>query len=266
VIDGLQGFYFGTVEEVVLPTDQKSASKYQTEYIVSVIVGDTFSSMEVRCIIIDEFGSPKDYNDKKLEPGYKVFVAFPRGDRTFGVILGGSRFFPTPQADAGRNAERRYREFTTTHADDGSYTMKSDAGPNLKIEKSKITIDDSNGDTIVFDKANRSLTVTAKDSTVTMKDPDGNPASMTINVDGLVTINAKTATVKIEGTATVTAKEASIDTSGDTKVKASGKVTVDGKTVELNGATGDILTTETQPFCFVSGIPFVGSTKVKAGP
>ena len=266
MIDQLTGFYFGTIEDVIFPTDPRSASKYQVEYIVSVIVGDTFSSMEARCVIMDEFGSPKDYNDKRLEPGYKVFVAFPRGDRTFGVIIGGTRFWPKAQTDKGRTAERRYREFTVTHADDGSYTMKSDAGPNLKIEKNKITIDDSNGDTVVFDKEKRSISVTAKDSSITMRDPDGGDATMKVNVAGPVSINAKSAKVTIEGAATVTAKEATINTSGDTKVKASGKVSVDGKTVELNGATGDVMTTETQPFCFVSGLPYVGSKTVKAGP
>ena len=63
-----------------------------------------------------------------------------------------------------------------------------------------------------------------------------------------------------------------VDSAGPLSVKAAGQVKVEAPTVvvdaglvELAGAGGDVITTETHPKCRYNGQPIPGSSKVKAG-
>ena len=255
----LNSMYFGTIEKVMSPADSFNVSKYQYEYIVTVTC-DLYSQMPVRCIALDPFGSFNAFQDSVFAVGHRVFVMFPKGDRTLGVILGGSRFYgPKTDPSLGLHLKKRFNEVVETYSKEGAWSIVSDDGPNLHVKKTQIVLDDSTGEKIVLDKAAKKITIDCQDWEVTVK------GKATINVTGAATVSAASADVNISGKANVKAGSANIEASGEVAVKAGGDVKVDGSTVKLNGGSGEVLTTTTQPRCYVTGAPFIGAPTVKAG-
>lgn len=255
----LHGMFFGTIDQVLSPSHPFNVSKYQYEYIV-LVTCDLYSQMQVRCIAMDPFGSFNGYQDTVFDTGHRVFVMFPKGDRTLGVILGGSRFYgPATDVNLGLHLKRRFNEIEESFTKKGAYTVVSDDGPSLQLTKTNISLDDDSGEKIVLDKTAKKITIECKDWQVEVK------GSCTINVAGPANISAAEANIMIEGKADIKTGEASIDASGSVAVKAGGTVKVDGSVVKLNGGTGMILTTMTQPRCYVTGVPFIGTPTVKAG-
>jgi len=255
----LDGMYFGTIEQVLSPKDSFNMSKYQYEYIV-LITCDLYSQMPVRCIALDPFGSFNAFQDTIFDVGHRVFVALPNGDRTLGVIIGGSRFYGVATDPAlGLHLSRRFNEVTESFTKAGAYTIVSDDGPNFALKKTSITLDDASGEKIILDKVNKKITIECKDWSVEVK------GTCVINVAGKATVSAAEADVNIKGKANVIAGDARVQASGAVDVKAGGNVSIDGSLVKMNGGDGGVLTTVSQPRCYVTGVPFVGSGTVKAG-
>jgi hypothetical protein len=261
-LNELDQLYYGTVEQVLPPGHALNVSKYQYEYIV-LATCDLYSQMQCRCIRLDPYGSFNNFEDHTFEVGARVFVLFPRGNRTVGVILGGSRFYgPATDVSLGYHLKNRFNEIEQTYTKDGSWELESDDGPRMAVRKDRIEIDDSEGESIVLDKAAKRIEVKCKDWDVQVE------GGCSITVKGAATIKAQSADVQVEAECTVKAAEIKAEASGNVEIKAGGKAKVDGSSIELNGFLGQVMTTGpagSQPRCYVTGIPFVGLPKVKAG-
>lgn len=255
----LNGLYFGTVEEVLSPDKAANSNKYQTEYRV-VLTIDLYAQVPVVCVQMNQSGNSDEYEDVVLRRGARVLVMFPRGDRTFGIIVGALRGYKSPM-DAALGAYRtiRFNQIVQTINKDREYLVQSDSGPNLKVSPTQVLLDDSEGQKITLDKTTKTLTIDANEWKVKIL------GNADVQVNGDVTVQSKTAKVNVQQNCDIIAKTASITTTGETKIKASGEVTVDGQNVTLNGDAGKVLTTKTQQFCYVSGIKFIGVDNVKAG-
>lgn len=242
----LNSYYFGMISAVYKPTDVENSSKYQYEYQV-VITGDDYSSIPVRCIRKDTYGSRDDFEDVVLEVATKVMVRFPRGDRSVGIIESGTRAYPSPQdASLGRHWRNRFNKLVRMIDKDGNYSITSDSGPNLHVKTDKIILDDSAGQKVTLDKASKTLTIECNELKVSVV---GN------------------ATVDVKGNLSATV-------GGDVKVKATGKASVEAggdcdvkaKKITLNGQEGEVLTTMTDPVVdTIFGTPTMGVKNVKAG-
>lgn len=256
------GMYFGTIDMVLPPNHDFNVSKYQYEYIV-LVTCDLYSQLQVRCVALDPFGSFNAFQDTIFDIGHRVFVQFPQGDRTVGIIMGGARFYGDPSSpDLGVRLQRRFNELVETYGKDGSWEIRSDAGPVARVAKDRILLDDASGESILIDKANKKILVNCQDWNLEVK------GACVINVAGAATVKAASIAAEISGDAQVRAKSAKIETSGEATVKAGGTVKVDGSSIELNGSGGQVMTTGpqgSQPRCYVTGAPFVGVSNVKAG-
>lgn len=242
----MDSFYFGMITDVYTPADKENASKYQYEYQV-LVTGDDYASLPVRCIRQDTFGSGDDFEDLVLAVATKVMVKFPRGDRSLGIIVSGTRNYAAPMDPAlGRHWRRRFNKLVQMIDKDGNYSVVSDSGPNLHINTDKIVIDDSAGQRVTFDKTSKTLTIECN--------------TMAIKVSGDATIDVKgklTASVGGDMTAKVGGK-AKIDAGGDCDVTAAN--------ITLNGKAGKVLTTLTDPVVdTIFGEPTEGVDTVKSG-
>jgi hypothetical protein len=241
----LDSYYFGMIMNVWGPDAPESASKYQYEYQV-LVTGEDYASIPCRCIREDKYGSRDDFEDIILAVGTKVMVKFPRGDKSMGVIMHGTRAYVAPQNPAlGRYWMNRFNKIVRYIDKNGNYSVTSDAGPNLQVNTNKIVLDDSTGESIVIDKDAATITITAKTWNVN------------INGDATMTIGGKL-TATVTGDATVNADKV--------VVKAKGSAKVDAQSIELNGQGGQVLTTMTDPVVdSIFGIPTQGVPNVKAG-
>lgn len=242
----LNKFYFGKVTEVYPPNHPNSKSKYQYEYQV-LITGDDYAQLPVRAIRNDSYGMGDDHEDQILEKNANVFVLFPRGEASMGIILGGGRFFGKAQDPAlGKYYLRRFNKIEVGIDKDYNYMVKSDSGPKLQLKTDKILLDDSVGESITLDKAAKTLTIEANKWIVNIKG-DAN-----ITVDGNLT-----ATVSSD--ATIKAKNVNVTADISAKVKAN--------TISLNGDTSPITTEESHQnvIDLITGVPCIGVQTVKSG-
>ena len=131
--------------------------------------------------------------------------------------------------------------------------MRSIDGPFVKIEKKKVTISnvqvDPGKDTvksddteivesIVLDSAAKTLTVTARELKIQVKDPKDKAGNVTLEVSGNATVNVKkNASIKIEKDATIdikgmakatVAKDLTATVQGTTTIKSAKKILIDG--------------------------------------
>ncbi len=242
----MDSFYFGMITNVYSPTDKENASKYQYEYQV-LVTGDDYSSLPVRCIRQDEFGSGDDFNDLVLAVATKVLVQFPRGDRSLGIIVSATRNYAAPMDPGlGRHWRRRFNKLVQMIDKDGNYSIESDSGPNLHVKVDKIIIDDSAGQKVTFDKASKTLTIECNE--------------LKVNVVGNATVDVKgNLTASVGGD--ITAKAG-----GKAKIEAGGDCDVKAKKITLNGQAGEVLTTMTDPVVdTIFGTPTMGVKTVKSG-
>jgi hypothetical protein len=254
-------------------------------------------------------GNLNDYEDATLLIGTKVYVMFPRGDMSMGVIIGGVRQFSLPtDAAKGHHWQRRFNEIVQSCDKQGAYTVRSIDGPFVKIEKKKVTISniqvDPGRDTvksddteivesIVLDSATKTLTITARELKIQVKDPKDAKGNVTLDVSGNVTVNVKkNANVTIDKDASITvngmakatvAKDLTATVQGTTAIKSAKKVTIDGadaidikaaKKLTLKGSDIDMnlalspITTELshmQVIDLITNVPVQGVKKIKAG-
>lgn len=241
----LPGYYFGMITNVYAPTDKENASKYQTEYQV-LVTGEGYASIPCRCITAETIGSGDDFDDTIFKVATKVMVQFPRGDASLGVITGCTRAYAAPQDPGlGRHWRKRFNKLVQFIDKDGNYSIVSDAGPNLHINTDKIIIDDSAGQKITFDKASKTLTIECN--------------TMNIKVAG-------DATVSVTGNLTASCKDLSAKAGGKASIEAGGDCDVKAANITLNGKSGKVLTTETDPVVdTIFGTPTMGVDTVKSG-
>lgn len=265
------GLFFGTISEVFPPDSDQNSNKAQYEYEV-ILTGNLYSQMYVRCIAMDLLGGGLLHSDDIiLDRGYRVFVMFPRGDSQLGIIIGGSRQRNDPQENEGDGPRRRIRlnEVQEDISSEGEYSVAikpSENGPaeaELKISNKEIVLDahPSLGDTsITLNRDTPSITIKTKDLSMELT------GNKTINITGDASIKVGgSVDITAAGDATIKAKKLSAEFVQEAEIKAAQKVSVQALEVNLAGKEGQVITTATQPTCYVTGIPFKGSIKVKAG-
>lgn len=249
--------FFGTIEKVLEPDDPQNSSGYQFVYQV-LITMDNYAQVPVQCIKLDAFGSYLNYDDAKLAIGYRVFVMFPRGDRSMGVIMGGSRLFPDPQLTSDGYYQRtRFNEFMVGIDKAGTWSATSDAGPLASISKTQVILDDSVGDNITLDKENKILTINANALTINVVG-DAN-----INVQGNLSATVKgDMTASAEGKATISSQgDMSASTEGNLDAKAAIKATITAPIVVFNQQGSGIVTANGtyNVVDFITGVPVIPS-------
>jgi hypothetical protein len=256
-MDKLDGFYLGTIEETIYPEDPRNTTKYQIQYIVNLTI-ESYSQTRVLCIVQDRFGGLDDFEDITLRAGIMVFVQFPRGDPSIGVITGCPRRYTKNQSLAnGRYWKKRFNKITQSVDQQTNWKVEHDLGNYITITPTQIIIDDGKLNKFTIDQTGK-ITVDSGDLEINVK------KNANITIVGDCTIKAK----KVDLTAkdvNVTCKKLDATVAGDASITAAKEVSITGSQIKLNGEIGDVLTTASQPTCYVTGIPFMGSQTVKAG-
>jgi hypothetical protein len=251
----MKGIYVGTIQKVYPPTDPHNSNGYQYEYSV-LVTGEAFASIPVNhCIRSDDDGFNDDYEDKILKPSASVLVAFPTTSAGMGIIIGAVRGYKTAMdSTAGNRWRKRYNKFEMLIDQNNNFSMTSDSGPFMQIQTGLIQIDDSAGDNIILDKANKQMTINANKWIVNVV----GDATITVGGDLNATVTGKT---------NITSKgDATVMTEGDATVQAKGNANVKGKMVNLNNPLGMVLTNITDPVIdLITNVPTTGVQTVQAG-
>lgn len=117
-----------------------------------------------------------------------------------------------------------------------------------------ILLEDIAGNYVKLDTLNKSIEINAEQN---QNNTIG--GNYQIVVTGNVTLQC--ADISVDATSAV------VNTSGNIVVTAGGTAQVTASVIELNGVSGKVLTTETEPVTdTIFGMPTVGSSTVKAGP
>lgn len=256
------GIYLGIIKEVYYCNDGENINKNQVEYRVDVYM-QNMNPIDVHCTRLDYLAGTNNYEDVILTESARVYVQMIEPFKNNGTIIGGPRITDKlslePTDKSKMCFKKRFNQITESITTQSMYvvgfqeTDKDDDystyGPHMKLNAANITMQaDSSGDNaIVIDRDNKKISINTDKWEVTVNGDSTINASgnCTINVTGSCDLTAATLTAKIKGTADI-----------------------DASTITLNGATGiagNVITTLTQPTCFVTGIPFVGSLTVKAG-
>lgn len=289
------GVYIGTVEAVYPPNHKLNVSRYQYEYKVLVTLDGSFSQIPVNnCIRSDANGFLDNYEDQLLLPSSVVLVAFPNGSTSYAVILGAIRNHTSPApviADSQQQWKKRYNRFELTVDKDYNFTAKSDSGPFAQVKVDKVILDDSVGEQVILDKANKTLTLNCKEFVVNVKgnaniviDNDANitikkNATIKVNenanitVDKNVTLKCKNLEATVQEAAKIKCKELTADVSGSAKIKCkelSAEAALTAKikalSISLNGSSGAILTDTLNPLIdLITGVPSIGVPTVRSG-
>ncbi len=263
-----QGLFFGVVQQVFPPDHEQNKSKFQYEYQV-IMTGAGYSTIPVRAIVMDRLTHVNNSEDVILDINSRVFLEFPMNDSTVAVIIGGSRSRPEVQPTSTRAVYRnRINETEYEVGDEGELSLRlrdqpdGPIGPELELTKELITIygDKEAADNgILIDRTNKKITIKTGDWEVTTE----KKGTITIGGDANIVVKGK---ANIEaGDTTLKTKKLTAKIDGNAEITVSGKLTAKAQFIELNGNEGMVLTTATQPACYVTGVPFKGSLKVKAG-
>ena len=133
-----------------------------------------------------------------------------------------------------------------------------------------ILIQDVGGNLLKLDYKNNQLTInsigTTKIDTASGKtETVGAKDSLTVGGDKEETIGGMLK-ITVTGDCQITCAKAKIMSSGDTEVTAGGNAKVTASQIQLNGTSGDVLTTVTDPVVdTIFGAPTVGVPTVKSG-
>ncbi len=251
--------YYGTIEEVVPPNNNQNKTGTEYEYNVLIDYHNGASVLLRNVRRADAFGAGDDFEDLVLLRGQRVLMLCPKGQIYHSYIIAGIRsaFRKTDVAKA-HHYLRRFNEIENLIDNLGTWSIKSDQGPNISVGREKIILDASSGDSITIDKTNKLVQITTNKWDVVV---NGNA---TIKVSGDASLSAKNISATAEENLSVKCKKANIDAQSEVTVKTQ-KAKIDAKQVTVAGEEGQVITTATQPTCYVTGIPFVGSSKVKAG-
>lgn len=253
--------YFGVVVDIYPPTHKFNTFKHQYEYVVQV-TGDDFCQFQVTAIRQDSSGNLDCFEDEILSIGDNVFIFFPRGDRSQGIITGGPRKFSKVQdPKLGKYYLKRFNTIETYIDKDGNWSVTSDKGPHAHVRTNNIELNDSVGEQILLDKDTKTITINTKEWVVNVK------GNANIKIDGNANLQVGgSANVKVGGSLTA-------DVSGKASVKAAaldanikGEAKVKASNITLNGQAGKVLTTMTDPVVdYITGVPSQGVPNVKSG-
>jgi hypothetical protein len=273
-------FYFGKVTEVYPPNHPKNRSKYQYEYAI-LITGDDYSQLPCQAIRNDSSGMIDDYEDEVLSVDANVFVLFPRGDISMGVIMGGGRNFKTAQdVRKGKYFLKRFNRIEMGIDKDFNFMVKSDSGPFAQVHTNKVELNDSVGESIKLDKDKRVLYINANNIDIVIRTDKDSFANITVegNLNAKVsknaTIQADVMTATVNKTLTANAKDVSVTASSSAKVKckeltaeASGKAKIKATSISLNGEASPITTEQSHlgVVDLITGVPVNGVKTVKSG-
>jgi hypothetical protein len=236
----------GQVIEVLPPSDERNFYKYQHVYKVKLKL-DLFAQTNYYCIKTDAFGSTVNFKDEILDVGAKVFVTFLNEDFSFGIILGASRFFPSPtDSSLGKHTKTVFNDVEEHVSKEGNYSVKSlTTGVNVQVNTKSIVLDDASGDKITIDKENKKITIQCETWSVEVK---GN------------------ATINVSKNAEITAKNINVTANGNTNLTSSGVTQVTASLVQINGGSGGVMTDNLNPVVdFITGVPSIGVPNVRSG-
>ena len=207
--------YYGTIMAVWPPGSQQNLNSYQYEYSVVVSGSNNCQIPLNHVLMMDDFGTADDYNDKVAMVGQKVCVMCFRNNLSQAMIVGAIRN-TTDVTDplAGRFWKRRFNTIEEWIDKDGNWSVTSDNEQTIQLNQDFILLDDAKGESIKIDKLSKTISVNAG-------------ADWTMQLGGNCTINCeKDATIKAGGNISATA-------AGDATVTAGGTATVEGSSVKL---------------------------------
>lgn len=251
--------FHGVIDRIVPPNNPANRSRTTYEYDVLIDYHNGSTALLEGVQYLDSSGSGDDYRDKTFMVGQRVIVICPKQDLFDAYIIGGPR--SASKATDIRKAHHyldRFNEIETFIDNLGGWHVKSDLGPNINVEREKITLDASSGDIITIDRVNRQINIETNRWNVVVKG-DAN-----IQVQGQAQVSANNITATARNNVSISSKNATINASKEAVIKTK-SAKIDANKVSIAGEQGQVITTKTQPACYVTGIPFVGSTKVKAG-
>lgn len=272
------GVYVGTIVDVLPPSHPLNDSKgYQYIYEVAVAT-EKYAYLPVWCIRMDITGGGVfNFEDVILGKGNQVFMAFPFEDTSKGVILGGPREETNPVKEEGLiRWEKRFNEISQSISFDGVWKLQYKtevltSGPSMTLSKDTILIDDGGPTATGIDS--QYIEVDPKNKTIKIKSGEWTleaKTGVTINVaSGDVSINCVNTSISSRQSIDVKAASGDVSVEGlNVNVKAKKQAVVEGTQILLNSKMNPlngVITTTTQPTCYVTGIPFRGSTTVLAG-
>lgn len=241
--------YIGTVMQVKPPQDPSNINGYQYEYEIQGL-GDNLTTMILpNAVLMDEFGAFDDVNERTIKPGQRVIFTFLGKSKNAPVILGSMRNYKyAMDVSNGHRWFRRFNKIVQKIDDTFTYTLTSDSGPVFTLGPTFIKLDDSVGENITLDKANKIMTINANEWKVNV-----------VN-NGTVTTGKKLSVTVGDG--------CEINVTGDVKVTASGNAKVTATKILLNGDGGDPMTGiitsngSLNVVDVISGIPLVPSPTI----
>ena len=277
------GIYLGTIQEVYPPSHELNPTGgYQYVYEVAIVT-DLVAYLPVKCVKMDSIGGLYNYDDIILSTGQQVYVGFPfKGDTSLGIILGSSRQEETNQDEEGPiRWKKRLNQINESVSFEGVWKIghvsepiptQTFLGPNITLDKDVLLIDDggvdgsgNNSQSVEVDARNRTIKINSGEWTLQAE------SGVTINVSA-GDVNVSCLNAKVEAKQSVNVKASagpvSVESGSNVSVKANGQASIEATQVLLNSKglpLDGVLTTKTQPTCYVTGIPFRGSTKVLAG-
>jgi hypothetical protein len=236
--------YYGIIEASYPPDSPQNQNKNEYEYTVSIEYENASVVPVEHVVRSDEFGAFDDHNSVTLLTGQRVIVLCPRARIMSAIIIGAIRCYSKPMdSSKGHYWLRRFNQIENEITEGGKWKLRSDNGPFMELWRKRIILDNSLGESITLDGDSNTLQINAR--------------SLNIVVNGNAVMTAS-------GNTTINAAEANINATGNANIKC--KIAkIDADKAEICGAEGEVITTKTQPTCYVTGIPFVGSKKVKAG-
>lgn len=213
---------------------------------------------------------PKDYlKDPNLKPGTMVAVAFLFGQRAAPIILGALphdnpvAVRARPTKDKGVHLEGEFQGLNFQITNDGALKItfnspKDNSGTAIKPNAAPTTLEiDSSGNVDIKTNASQQVKMDREGKKINVVNGQ---TSIVLDQNGAVVTTTAT-TVNVNASA-----DCNIKTGGKTTIKAGGKCTVDAAQIELNGAAGDVLTTQTDELVDdIYGRSTIGVKNVKAG-
>lgn len=232
--------FIGTVRQVLPPSSPFNSNKQQYEYLVAV-VGELETHKSITCILNDNFGGPDDFDTKTLKTGARVAVLCAQASASSGVIVTCLSNRPSKVDESlGHHWMQRFNQISKSITKDNEFYVKHDNGNEIRIEPTKIQASDAEGNQVILDKSAKTIVIT---------DSSGET----------ITIDRNTNRITIE------AKDLNLEVKGNLKANVRGDADITAKNINLNGKSGQVVTTNTHPFDFVTGIKIKGVKKVKAG-
>lgn len=296
------GLFRGIIIRAIFPNDKDSYTGDRMEYVIRVRgqeypncidmrkSGGVFDYSErVRSITEKSFTgelSEGEFNENL--DGEHVYVMFVEGKGDIPIIIGAATH-PKQYVKASKDqAQFEADEFNGLEIGidkDGSYTVKQvglkdkdgtilnpDAVSSVikldaktgDIEMNPFGLEDLTSLRIKFTKASKQVDIDAQGNSIVM----GAGGIKTTDKNGnIVEMKSGAVNITVSGDAKVAVSgKADISTGGDTKVTAGGNVVLTGSKVEMNGSSGMVLTTVTDPVVdLITGTPTVGVPTVMAG-